>query len=291
MRKSRRSKQGPLRGPGRSRVEVPNVTAASDSVPVAMTVAGSDSGGGAGIQADLKAFASLGVFGTSALTCITAQNPGVVDGIEPVTPEMVAQQIRTVCDAFPVLAAKTGMLFSAEIIAAVAAVLESVAIENVVVDPVMVATSGARLLQDDAIGMLQERMLPLASVITPNLPEAAILCGHEIASLDGMREAARDIGERFQAACVVKGGHFETSGDVLVDVLFVEGKHIEFSAARIPKADTHGTGCTFAAALAAWLAKGAALNDAVGRAQAYVIDALRSSVLTGRYRALGWTSG
>lgn len=255
-------------------------------IPVALTIAGSDSGGGAGIQADLKTFSSLDVFGTSAITCITAQNPDEVRAIHPVDPDMVVQQIMTVCDSFPVPVAKTGMLYNAEIIRAVAEedIREGIAV--LVVDPVMVAASGARLVQADAIDALCEDLLPKARVVTPNLHEAEILCGRPIATVDELREAARVIAERFDLACVVKGGHLQ--GDEVVDVL-VDGveEHV-FRGPRIVAAETHGAGCAFSAALTAYLARGDLIADAVGAAKTYVQHALRASREAGRHRPLNF---
>ena len=237
-----------------------------------MTVAGSDSGGGAGIQADLKAFAALGVFGTSAITCITAQNPGEVRGILGVRPGMVALQIETVCRAFQVKAAKTGMLYSAAIIKSVSAALAKERIGHIVVDPVMVATSGARLLRPDAQAALRERILPMAEVITPNMPEAEALCAHPVRTLPDMEKAAREIGLRYRASCVVKGGHLE--GKEAIDVLFHEGKICHLRSGRL-KVLAHGTGCSFSAALAAELAKGLSVPAAAERAKRFVHGMLK----------------
>lgn len=254
------------------------------NVPIALTIAGSDSGGGAGIQADLKTFAALGVFGASAITCVTAQNPSELSAIYPIPPEMVVQQIKAVCDAFPVRVAKTGMLYSAEIIRAVAMEDLREGIAVLVVDPVMVANSGARLLLADAIDALRDELLPMARIVTPNLHEAEILCGTSIASVDDLREAARTIGTRFDVACVAKGGALP--GDSVVDVLYDEGDEHVFSAPRVRAADTHGAGCAFSAALTAYLAKGELLKDAVAAAKAYVGHALRAADEVGRHHPL-----
>ena len=254
--------------------------------PVALTIAGSDSGGGAGIQADIKTFAALGVFGTSAITCITAQNPSSVTGIQPIDPEMVDRQIKAVCDGFPVAAAKTGMLYSSQIIKIVAADDVRQGIPILVVDPVMVASSGARLLKTDAVDTLCKDLLPQARVITPNLNEAEILCGHVISSLDAMRAAAAEIGDRFDVACAVKGGHLP--GDEVVDVLYDEGEEYLFKSARVQVEQSHGAGCAFSAAITAYLAKGDLLKDAVGKAKEFVRQALLNAQATGRYRPLGF---
>jgi len=258
-----------------------------------MTIAGSDSGGGAGIQADLKAFSAFGVFGTSAITCITAQNPDRVEGVAAIDPEMVALQIRTVCDGFPVCAAKTGMLYSQAIIRLVADTVRECGIPLLVVDPVMVATSGARLLRDDAVDALCSVLLPRATVITPNLPEAEILTGHKIESEEELEKAAGEISAKFGAACIAKGGHLgnpsaslRAGAENVVDVLCAAGKTTVFSSPRISVAETHGTGCTFSAALTACLALGETLERATERAKKYVSDALRHAPQAGSHHPL-----
>ncbi len=254
--------------------------------PVVLTIAGSDSGGGAGIQADLKTFTALDVFGTTALTCVTAQNPGRVTGIQALDPAFVVQQIRAVTEAFPVAAAKTGMLYSSAIIRAVAAAEVQQHLPLLVVDPVMVAASGDRLLQPDAIETLLRDLLPQARVVTPNLHEAEILCGHAIASEDELRAAAREIGERYDVACVIKGGHL--GGEEVVDVLFDEGEEHVFRGPRIAGAQTHGCGCTFSAALTAYLARGELLEKATDMAKTYVAGALEHAVAAGVHRPLSF---
>jgi hydroxymethylpyrimidine/phosphomethylpyrimidine kinase len=249
--------------------------------PVALTIGGSDSGGGAGIQADIKTFTALGCFGTSAITCITAQNPDEVTGIGAIQRRMVAKQIRAVASGFPVAAAKTGMLYSAGIIQAVAKAVKSNRIRVLVVDPVMIATSGASLLKDDAREILCRVLMPLATVVTPNLPEAEALWGHAIRSVVDLCEAARGIGKRFGVACVVKGGHL--AGGQVVDVLFVGGRLHEFRGPRVAAKETHGTGCTFSAAVTAGLAHGLSLPNAVRQAKRFVAESLRKSVAVGRH--------
>lgn len=244
----------------------------TSTLPVVMTIAGSDSGGGAGIQADLKAFAAFGAFGASAITCLTAQNPSEVRGIMAVTPAMVTLQVETICAFFSVAAAKTGMLYSAAIIAAVARTIKRRRIPWLVVDPVMIATSGKRLLRRDAERALCNRLLPLADVITPNLPEAEVLCGHAIRTLRDMESAAREIGTRYHAACVVKGGHLP--GQTATDVLYHSGHIHSFRSARLRVA-THGTGCMFSAALTALLARGIDLPGAIRGAKHYVNGVLK----------------
>ncbi|NCC49997.1 MAG: bifunctional hydroxymethylpyrimidine kinase/phosphomethylpyrimidine kinase [Spartobacteria bacterium] len=255
----------------------------------ALTIAGSDSGGGAGIQADIKTFSALGVFGTSVLTCLTAQSPDEVKGIVPVDPAFVTLQMETVCDSFPIAAAKTGMLYSADIIRVVANEDIHEGIPILVVDPVMVAASGARLLQADAIDALCNELLPQARVVTPNLHEAEILCGHSISSVDELRAAAREIGEHYDLACIVKGGHL--NGDEVFDVLYDEGEEHVYSGPRINARETHGAGCTFSAALTALLAQRLLLSDAVGMAKEYVRCALESALAVGRHRPLNFFCG
>ncbi len=249
--------------------------------PVALTIAGSDSGGGAGIQADLKTFAAHGVYGVSAITAVTAQNTVAVTGVEEIGPELVAAQIAAVAGDFPVAAAKTGMLSSAAIVGAVARAVDEHEL-RVVVDPVMVAKSGKRLLRPDAVQTLLEDIVPRAALLTPNLPEAADLTGLPVRNEDEMRAA----GERLLAlgarAVLVKGGHLE--GDRLVD-LFLDGQRVQaFRSDRIETRATHGTGCTLSAAVAANLALGSGLPDAVERALAYLRKAMRRAAPLGAGR-------
>jgi hydroxymethylpyrimidine/phosphomethylpyrimidine kinase len=255
-------------------------------LPVVLTIAGSDSGGGAGVQADLKTFAALQVFGCSALTCVTAQTPAGVRSIESLPPSMVADQIRAVSEGFPIAAAKTGMLYSREIIQQVARADISQGIPILVVDPVMVASSGARLFKGDAIETLKTELLPLARVITPNLHEAEILCGHTISSVDELKKAAREIGELFDTACVAKGGHLE--GDRVVDVLFDEGELITFDGPRVKVRETHGAGCCFSAALTAFLARGELMARAVELAKHFVTTALETAPRIGHHYPLNF---
>ena len=247
-------------------------------LPVAMTVAGSDSGGGAGIQADLKTFAALGVHGTSAITAITAQNTlGVTDILE--LPEtLIRAQIAAVTEDIGVQAAKTGMLSSSAIIDAVASAIEDFDLRNLVVDPVMVAKGGTRLLHEDAVEALRTRLLPLAAVVTPNLPEAEVLLGRRIESLEERRQAARDLVAMGARAAVVKGGHAQ--GDA-TDV-FCDASHlVELPAPRIATANTHGSGCAFSAAIAAGLAKGSGPLDAVRDAKRFITAAIAESIEIG----------
>ncbi len=258
--------------------------------PVALTIAGSDSGGGAGIQTDLKTFTAHRVYGTTAITCITAQNPDAVTGVEPVSPGMVVKQIEAVCAGFPVAAAKTGMLYSAEIVRAVADVVTRVGIPHLVVDPVMIATSGASLLKDDAVAALQERLLPRATLVTPNLPEAELLLGQPIRSTEEQQDAAEAIACRYGIACVVKGGHLEADSDErphIVNTLYAGGRSFSFQHDRVAGGETHGTGCTFAAAVTANLANKLPLDTAVEQAGRFVAAAITHRLTTGHHQPLG----
>ena len=247
-------------------------------LPVALSVAGSDSGGGAGIQADLKTFAALGVHGTTAITAITAQNTTGVTEILELPVRLIREQIKVVAEDIGIDAAKTGMLSSPEIIAAVAEALTLHRIGKLVVDPVMVAKGGAKLLRDDAVSALREHLVPLATVITPNLPEAEVLLGRKITSLDERRAAARDLVELGARIAVVKGGHAD--GDA-TDVFFDGAQMIELAAERIATTNTHGSGCVFSAAITAGLARGLAPLDAVREAKAFITEAIASSLEIG----------
>ena len=248
-------------------------------IPKALTIAGSDSGGGAGIQADLKTFSAFRVFGMSVITAVTAQNSLGVQGVENLPPAFVAQQLRSVLEDFGADAAKCGMLSTAPIIEAVAAELGSHRIEKLVVDPVMVAKSGDQLLQPEARAALADRILPLALLVTPNLPEAEVLAGMRVAEPEDMEEAARRIHTMGPRYVLVKGGHLK--GDA-TDLLWNGREFTRFSTARIDSQNTHGTGCTFSAAIAAGLARGQALGDAIRSAKAYVTRAIREGFKAGR---------
>ena len=249
------------------------------SIPNALTIAGSDSGGGAGIQADLKTFSAYRVFGLSVITAVTAQNSVGVQGIENLAPAFVARQLRSVLEDFGVDAAKCGMLSVAPIIEAVAGVLAEHPIDKLVVDPVMVAKSGDSLLQPDAVEALIRHILPLALVVTPNLPEAEVLSGITVANREDMEEAARRIGKLGARHVLVKGGHLK--GDA-VDILWNGREVTAFQVPRVESSNTHGTGCTFSAAIAAGLAKGRPLGEAVREAKAYVTKAIRDGFALGR---------
>jgi hydroxymethylpyrimidine/phosphomethylpyrimidine kinase len=246
--------------------------------PKAMTIAGSDSGGGAGIQADLKTFAAFGVYGTSVLTAVTAQNTRGVFAVAEVPEEVIALQIDVVLEDIGAGAAKTGMLSSASIVRTVADRLEAWGVERLVVDPVMVAKGGHRLLQESAVTALKERLLPLALVVTPNVPEAEILSGRTIDSAVGARDAARVIADLGPRYVVVKGGHL--SGDA-TDVVYDGSGFTELVATRIDTPNTHGTGCSFSAAIAALLARGEPPLVAIDRAKHWLTGAIRESYAIG----------
>jgi hydroxymethylpyrimidine/phosphomethylpyrimidine kinase len=262
--------------------------------PVALTIAGSDSGGGAGIQADLKTFAALGVHGTSAIACLTAQNPKQVLGVEACSPKMLRQQLAAVFAELPPAAVKTGMLFSAKNIAVVAEFFRHPpsAIRHLplIVDPVMVATSGARLLQPAAEKTLKEKLLPLASLITPNLDEAEILTGTKITTPEKMRTAARAIHARYGCAVLLKGGHLKNSREAM-DIFFDGETELLLSAPFVKGVSTHGTGCTYSAAICAALALGHALPHAVELGKNFITAAISNSYRIGKHFALGQLKG
>ena len=250
---------------------------------VALTIAGSDSGGGAGVQADLRTFAALGVHGTSAITAITAQNSVEVRDWVALEPAMVVAQVEAVATDMKVAAAKTGMLANAAIIGAVADAVSRLRLAPLVVDPVMVAKSGHRLLDARAERAYVERLFPLADLVTPNLAEAEALLGRPVRHLDAMRAAARDLRALGAKAVLVKGGRL--AGDA-VDVLCDGARVVDVPAPRVDTANTHGTGCTLSAAIAAHLARGDELLEAVRAAKAYLTEGLRRSFTTGRGRGI-----
>ena len=249
------------------------------SRPRALTIAGSDSGGGAGIQADLKTFSALGVYGMTAITAVTVQNTKGVSGVEEIPASVVADQIRAVAIDIGVDAAKTGMLASTPIVEAVAEAIEETAIPSVVVDPVFVSKHGHPLLAAEAVDGLRHRILPLAVVVTPNLPEAAGLAGIEVVSRSDMRRAAEAILRLGPRAVLVKGGHLE--GDRAADLFVDGGVETWLDAERIDTPHTHGTGCTLSAAIAAHLARGASLEAAVRAGKAFVTEAIRHALELG----------
>jgi hydroxymethylpyrimidine/phosphomethylpyrimidine kinase len=240
----------------------------------ALTIAGSDSGGGAGIQADLKTFAANGVYGMSAITAITAQNTQGVRDIHPVPPEQIEKQIAAVIEDIGVDAVKIGMLHSVEVIQTVVEALKKYRLHNIVVDPVMVSTSGDRLLQEDAIETLIQDMLPIATVITPNLPEAEIILKHEIKTRETFAQAARKLSETKADSVLLKSGHF--AGDRLTDIFYIRenGQIKEIPYKRIDTRNTHGTGCTLSSAVAAWLAHGYSLEEAIEKGLEYTHKAI-----------------
>jgi hydroxymethylpyrimidine/phosphomethylpyrimidine kinase len=254
-------------------------------LPVALTIAGSDSGGGAGIQADLKTFASLGVHGASAVCCITAQNPRSVSGIQACDVGMVRRQLDAVFSELPPAAMKTGMLYSAAIIRTVATFLWQRRRPPLVVDPVMVSTSGARLLKPDAMKAVCERLLPLATLLTPNLQEAEILAGQTLSSVEDLRAAAHALQKRFGCAALVKGGHLRGTNEA-VDIYYDGKLELLLSAPFIRGVHTHGTGCTYSAAITGYLARGLLLPQAVQRAKEYITQAIAHSQNAARHSVL-----
>jgi hydroxymethylpyrimidine/phosphomethylpyrimidine kinase len=254
-------------------------------IPIALTIAGSDSGGGAGIQADLKTFAALGVHGTSAITCLTAQNPKGVTGIQAAESEIVRRQIEAVFAELPPAAVKTGMLFSAEIIKVVAAFFREAKHLPLVVDPVMVATSGARLLEPAAMAALTDDLLPLATLITPNLDEAELLTRTRLRSVEDLRRAARELRARFGCAALVKGGHLRGLVGA-VDVFFDGKTELLLTAPFLRGAKTHGTGCTYSAAIAGHLALGRNLPKAVAAAKDFITQAIAQSQRVAKHSVL-----
>ena len=268
-------------------------------IPRALTIAGSDSGGGAGIQADLKTFAALGVYGMSAITALTAQNTVGVQGIVEVEPEFISTQIHSVVSDIGVDAVKTGMLSSAAIIRQVAKDIRQLRLEKVVVDPVMVAKSGDRLLRRDAVDALIQELLPLSLVVTPNLSEAGVLSGLEVGDAKGMREAARVIKGLGPRYVVIKGGHLTGTP---MDLLYDGETFREYTNVRHDTIHTHGTGCTFASAIAAGIARGLSVVEAVAHAKSYITGAIEQGLAIGKghgpvhhfyrlYGLAGWSFG
>lgn len=242
-------------------------------VQKALTIAGSDSGGGAGIQADLKTFQELGVYGMSAITAVTAQNTLGVHGVYPIEAEGVYAQLKALAEDLAPDAVKTGMLFSTDIIEAVAGAIEQFGWQHTVVDPVMIAKGGTSLLQSEAITAVKTRLLPLAEMVTPNIPEAAALTGRTISCMEDRREAARQLAGTGVSYVLIKGGHAEEEEEA-IDLLF-DGRHFfEYRSPRIKTKNTHGTGCTFSAAIAAGFAEGYTAEKAVQRAKAFIQAAI-----------------
>lgn len=269
------------RGSPHNPLAVARISRASFSMaaapPVALTIAGSDNSAGAGAQADLKTFGALGVYGLTAITCVVAEVPGRVSAIQAIDPGVVGEQIRLGFDAFPVAAVKTGLLHSRAIMEAVCDSLEQLFARRsprppLVVDPVMVATSGDPLLKSDAVAVYIDRLFKLAALVTPNLDEVRALLGRPVATLVEMEIAGRELVEKFGAPFLLKGGHLQ--GDEAADLLFAGGEARKFTAPFVPGVATHGTGCTYSAAIAAGLAKGLPLDDAVAEAKRFVTRAI-----------------
>jgi hydroxymethylpyrimidine/phosphomethylpyrimidine kinase len=281
--------------PARTRARRKRATSNKDiqrriqTVPVALSIAGSDSSAGAGIQADLKTFSALGVYGLTAVTCIVAEIPRKVSRIEPVAAKIVREQIEVLAKNFQIAAIKTGLLCSAGTVSAVARALGRTARMfatkiPLVVDPVIVATSGDRLLESAAIETYKKELFPMASLITPNLDEAGQLLGTRIKNRQSMHRAGKELEKKFRTAILLKGGHL--LGDRAVDLLFANGKVIEFSAPFVRGVATHGTGCTYSAAITAGLASGLSLEKAIRRAKKFVTESIRNRLEWGDLHAL-----
>lgn len=250
------------------------------TLPPALTIAGSDPSAGAGLQADLKTFAALGIHGLNAVTCIVVETPKIVTDIHPVPPVILQKQISLLLQQYPIGAIKTGMLYSVAHIVAVHDLLENADIP-LIIDPVMVASTGDPLLEESALDTICERLLPLATIITPNLPEAGVILGRPVLTLEEQEEAALELSERFHCACYLKGGHFEDAPEHR-DLLAFSGKITTFSAPHLDLPSTHGTGCTLAAALTAGICQGLKIESAAAQAHQFTHTALKDS--------LKWTS-
>ncbi|GAW92604.1 bifunctional hydroxymethylpyrimidine kinase/phosphomethylpyrimidine kinase [Calderihabitans maritimus] len=247
-----------------------------------LTVAGSDSGGGAGIQADLKTFAALRVYGTSVITALTAQNTLGVHGVHPVPAEFVARQLDAVLSDMDIEAAKTGMLVNADIIEVVARKVKDYGLKQLVVDPVMVATTGGSLLAEKAEAALKKELLPLALLITPNLPEAEVLTGRKIKTEKDMRECARILHDMGVSFVLIKGGHLEEEAEEAVDILYDGANYYRFTKPKLKINATHGSGCTLSAALTALLAQGLPVEEAVARAKEFVFQSIKGAFPVGK---------
>jgi hydroxymethylpyrimidine/phosphomethylpyrimidine kinase len=243
------------------------------TAPVVLSIAGSDSSAGAGVQADLKTFSSLGVYGLTAVTCVVAEIPGQISRIEPVSTDLVSEQIAVLWRNFPIAAAKTGLLYTAEIVEAVARSIADLLANSatpfpLIIDPVITTTSGDRLLEPGAIELYESKLFPLATLITPNVDEAAKLLGQKIDDRQSMEKAARALARKYRVSILLKGGH--VAGSSAIDLLFADGKITEFAAPFVRGVATHGTGCTYSAAITASLASGLSLEKAIGRAKKFV---------------------
>ena len=246
--------------------------------PVALSIAGSDNSAGAGVQADLKTFSALGVYGLTAVTCVVAEVPDEVAAIQPIDPRIVGKQVEVSFEAFPIAAVKTGMLYSREIIETVADILRGTFAEResrpfLVVDPVMVASSGDPLLESEAVLAYREQLFPLADLVTPNLDEAAALLGSTVGNAEEMHRAGGELVRQFGTAFLVKGGHLR--GADALDLLFAGGAVHEYSEPYVEGVTTHGSGCTYSAAIAAHTARGLPIEKAVGEAKKYITQAIR----------------
>lgn len=256
-------------------------------MPVALTIAGSDSGGGAGIQADLKTFAALGVHGVNVITCVTAQNPRQVRAVEAISPRVVREQLEAVFSELKPVALKTGLLVSAAIIRTVADFLRSHPRVPVIVDPVMIATSGARFMDRSALGALRNQLLPRATLVTPNVNEAEVLAELRIKEVEDLRHASKILHARFGCAALVKGGHL--SGMRVAADVFYDGKEeLLLIAPLMRNVRTHGTGCTYSAAITARLAHGESLRASVIKAKEYIAQAIAGTRRVGRHQTLAW---
>jgi len=242
----------------------------------ALTIAASDSGGGAGIQADLKTFSALGVYGTCVLTAVTAQDLNEVSAIQAIDPEVVHKQLKAVLEGFPVKAVKTGMLYSAEIIDVIAETLAPYREIPVIVDPVFAATSGSKLIRDEAIEHLKEKLFPLAALVTPNVPEAEILLGKTLRDRNDLEQAAQKFFEKWKVPVLVKGGHLPLA-DKTVDILYDQKGMVVYASDLVKGVNTHGSGCTLASAIAAGTARGESLKKAVSLAKTYVTNSLKGA--------------
>ena len=251
--------------------------------PVVLTIAGSDNSAGAGVQADLKTFSYFGCYGLTAITCVVAEVPGEVSAIQPVWSEVVGEQIALSLDAFPVAAVKTGLLFSTAIVEIVAEKLAMTSVK-LVVDPVMVASSGDQLLKKSAVAAYRKLLFPMATLVTPNLDELRVLTGRKVRNLPEMKDAGRALVEKYGSAFLLKGGHLR--GKFAVDYLATRAGIEEFAAPFVKGVQTHGTGCTYAAAVTANLAKGLNLHEAVFEAKAYITAAISKRLTWGSTSAL-----
>jgi hydroxymethylpyrimidine/phosphomethylpyrimidine kinase len=241
-----------------------------------LTIAGSDSGGGAGIQADLKTFAAIGCYGMSVITALTAQNTQGVTAIHALPPSFAIEQMTAVFTDIGADAVKIGMLYSAELIEAISETLNKYRARNIVLDPVMVAQSGDKLLQNDAIQAIKDHLMPVADVVTPNLPEAEVLLGQKIESFEDMQRAARSLAQFGSRSVLIKGGHLE--GNISTDLLYLteEDRFVILEAERIASTNNHGTGCTLSSAIAAYMSKGSDIENAANKAKTYIHHAIRA---------------